>query len=156
MTTGFEFDPADGDGPAGSLKLVEIRQGGAPVRLLNGWQNVDVRFQWELNPIAQALATALGGKWEVRLDVESLGEGFEGNLFTGQVAPSVATFDGTMWQYDFAKTVPDPGLEEHGGNYSGIYKIVASVWINGNPLAGTPHDMVAFDEVKVMMKEPLD
>ncbi|MEL7158678.1 MAG: hypothetical protein AAFN30_19075 [Actinomycetota bacterium] len=106
------------------------------------------------------MAGGLGGPWRLRLDAESIGAGFEGNIYTNTVAVGSATWDAATgrWKYEHSAAIPDPGIDQAAppGDASGIYKLVGSVWINGEPGAGTVHDMVAFDEVRLFMHEPLD
>ena len=161
MPSDFVFDPDDGAGPAGVLTEIEIEQDGRAVRVLNGTANVTARFRWELNAPAQMMAEGLGGPWYLRLDAESIGSGYEGPLFTDTVRIDPGTnpkWNGTVWEYEYSKGVDASALDELSppGESSGIYKVVGSVWINGRPNAGTTHDMVAWQEVRLIMHEPLD
>lgn len=159
--TDFVFDPDDGAGPAGVLTEIDIEQDGKAVRVLNGTANVRARFRWELNRTAQMMAEGLGGPWHVRLDAESIGSGFEGPLLTDTVKIDTGTnptWNGSMWEYEYDKELDASSLDQLAppGDSSGIYKVVGSVWINGTPSTGTTHDMVAWQEVRLIMHERLD
>lgn len=121
-----------------------------------------VRVDWELQGLLAPLwLAALGGDWDVSVYAESLGGGTEVRLGT-ELVPTTATLPCTVNQakanctkFQATVTVPANTLDEHtpGTDQSGIYKLVAAVFLNSN-LAGTPgYDLIGFSEGPIIQAE---
>lgn len=146
--------------PAGQLTKVEILQRDKPVRVLDGWKDISVNVDWELNPTAYALAAATGGVWEIQIHAESIGGGPEGRLHNGSLANSAGVYDAAtaMFKFHYSGIVGRPTLTEHGptdapGPISGVYQLVGTLFLDGQ---APFFDLVGFEEMKLVMNEPLN
>jgi hypothetical protein len=147
---------------SGELKTMTILQKGAPVRVLDGWKDVTFEATWSLSPGAQGHAFLTGADWKIQLFAESMGAGFEGLLHEGTVtvASAVVNVANKTYDYTYQGTVVAPPAVEHGPEDSaptqprraGVYKLVGTLFLNGKDLV---EDMVAFDELQMIMNEPI-
>ena len=140
VTTVVVIDPA-GDFPPFSVGN----------HVLNPADTFFIDVTWEVNGLLRPLwLKALGGNWNVQVYAESVGGGQEILLARDD---SVAA-DPARDKYSVRVTVPPNTLQEGdpGSNVSGIYKLVAAVFLNSN-LGQPGFDMTGFNEGPVIQVE---
>jgi hypothetical protein len=110
-----------------------------------------VKIAWELKGFLRPLwLSALGGNWNVQVFAESIGGGPEILLASDNSVPA----DPNRATYDVTINVPPNTLQEGdpGSNVSGIYKLVAMVFLNSN-LGDPGFDMTGFNEGPIIQVE---
>ena len=145
------FDPNKGplfQGLFETLAVLDPAQPGNTGNLvLDPTQPYTVRMRWEIfgGEVPLYLA-ALSKQWRVAAYAESIGPGPEITLGTDTVPVSTGVNDptrpfGKIWEHDL--TVPAGTLPEDGAGNSGVYKIVATVFLNSS--IGAPgYDIAGF------------
>jgi hypothetical protein len=112
-----------------------------------------VKVEWTLKGwFAPVWLQALGGNWNVQLFAESIGGGPEILL----AARNDVAASGAVLSYAAELTVPPFKLPEGnpGDETSGIYKLVASVFLNSNlSYLGHGYDMIGFSEGPIIQVE---
>ena len=132
--------------PAGTFPPFEVGN-----HVLNADDTFFVDVTWEINGLLRPLwLAALGGNWNVQLFAESIGGGPEILLARDDTVPA----DPARAQYSVRVTVPPNTLQEGdpGSNVSGIYKLVAAVFLNSN-LGQPGFDMTGFNEGPIIQVE---
>ncbi|HRC07661.1 MAG TPA: hypothetical protein PLV41_05555 [Miltoncostaeales bacterium] len=147
------FDPDKGplfQGEFGNLAVIDPALPGHVGNLvLDPTKPYTVRMTWELwgTDVPLYLA-ALDPQWQVAAFAESMGPGPEIRLGSDAVLVSSGVADATkpfgmVWTHDL--TVPAGTLPEDVGGTSGVYKIVATVFLNSS--IGAPgFDIAGFAE----------
>lgn len=128
--------------------------------VVNPAQDFQIKVSWEVFDWQAPLwlETPPGRSWDVRVYAETMGPGTE--LQVGRV--SVSTADsiackingGRVNCHGFEATVPVPAntLKEDGPGESGVYKLVATVFLDRN--LGTPgFDMAGYQEGPIIRAE---
>ena len=77
-----------------------------------------ITVKWQVSGLC---APGLGGDWHIRVNLESMGEGFEGTLNT-QIEPVNSAPIATIRKYETTINLPKP--EEVDGLIAGTYKLV--------------------------------
>ena len=119
--------------------------------VLNANEAFDITVKWNVTGLLAPLwLTALAGNWNVQIFAESIGGGPEILLATDN---SVAALPPRQ-DYEVKFTIPPKTLAEGdpGSNVSGIYKLVASVFLNSN-LGQPGFDMTGFNEGPIIQVE---
>jgi hypothetical protein len=132
--------------PAGTFPPFEVGN-----HVLNPADPFKISISWEITGLLRPLwLSALGGNWNVQVFAESLGGGPEILLVRDD---SVAA-DPSTGSYSVTIDVPPNTLQEGdpGSNVSGIYKLVASVFLNSN-LGSPGFDMTGFNEGPIIQVE---
>jgi hypothetical protein len=112
--------------------------------VLSPAQAFQVQVEWKIvGGLRPLWLKALGGKWNVQVFAESVGDGPEKLLARNDDVE--ARFD----VFDYAVTLDVPAFSlpegDPGSNVSGIYKIVAAVFLNSD-LPAPGFDMIGFNE----------
>jgi hypothetical protein len=154
-----QFDPNLPGLLEGNVTTVVVIEpgGGIPPPLsnhvLDGTKSFEIQIKWELTgTLAPLWLSALKpfGNWNVQVYAESIGGGPEILLTRDDsVVP-----DPSVLSYDVTITVPPNKLDEGdpGSNVSGIYKLVAAVFLNSD-LPGVGFDLVGFNEGPIIQVE---
>jgi hypothetical protein len=79
------------------------------------WQ---IRVKWQVSGL---VAPGLGGEWQILVNLESMGEGYEGTLKTESVAVNSVAPSRTL-QYEKTITLPKPNTVPN--MIAGAYKLV--------------------------------
>lgn len=153
-----QFDPNIPGFIGGEVTTVLVRDPAAdfpPFELgnhvVNGTEPFDIDVAWEVTgPLRPLWLAALGGTWNVQIYAESIGGGQEILLARDDTVPAVPG----QSQYKVRVNVPADTLEEGnpGSNTSGIYKLVAAVFLNSN-LGEPGFDMTGFNEGPIIQVE---
>jgi hypothetical protein len=136
--------------------------GGTGNHVIDPSKDFTLKVEWEVfGQLAPLWLAALAGDWDASVYAESLGEGKEVRLGT-QLVPTANTLPCTVnaaqvncTKFEAEITVPAGTLDEHnpGTDQSGIYKLVAAVFLNSN-LAGIPgYDLIGFSEGPIIQAE---
>ena len=144
----FEFPPAlTGSGPAVQV----LDPGGAPNTIIQRQDPFVIRTQFSIN---QPGASLLGGQWQLRAYVESIGPGQEVQVGTAalNVAAGVPAGGPPRLEYTVNINVPGNTLSAEDANNSGVYKIVVVVTHQN---FGGPTVLAGFSEGPVIqVREP--
>ena len=90
MSTTFNFPPGVGvDGSVTSVAILD--PAGVATQVLDLTKNYEVEIKWSVQ--GPALGVTFGGNWSVQLYVESMGEGYEGDLGPAVAVPVSALAD---------------------------------------------------------------
>jgi hypothetical protein len=121
--------------------------------VLDGTKSFEIQIKWEITGgLAPLWLAALApfGNWNVQVYAESIGGGPEILL----TADNSVVPDPSVLNYEVKVTVPPNTLQEGdpGSNVSGIYKLVAAVFLNSN-LPGAGFDMTGFNEGPIIQVE---
>lgn len=119
----------------------------------------DVTVEWEIfGDLVPLWLSALAPAWRVVVYAESIGPGPEITLGSASVQTSttqpctVNTAKSNCTKYSATVTVPAATLPEDNGASSGIYKLVATVFLNSS--LGTPgFDLSGFTEGPIIRVE---
>lgn len=127
-------------------------------------QPFNVEMEWQLdgtlNGAGNVLQVLAGisppRSWRVDLYAEKMGPGPDQNLFNVANAVPIGPEPTTLpARWNYVGTVPANTLPEHAGpGQSGVYKLVAVVFANSTPPAGTP-DIIGFYEGPMILSENL-
>jgi hypothetical protein len=137
--------------------------GGTGNHVIDSSKEFTLKVEWELfGQLVPLWLAALAGNRDVSVYAESLGGGNEVRLGS-ETVPTTPTLTCTVNQakdnctkYEATVVVPANTLQEHipGTDQSGIYKLVAAVFLNSN-LVGVPgYDLVGFSEGPIIQAEP--
>lgn len=119
--------------------------------VLDPGKDFQIAVNWSITGLLRPLwLTALGGNWNVQVFAESLGGGPEILLARDDTVAA----DPNRSDYAVTLTVRAGTLPEGdpGSQVSGIYKLVASVFLNSN-LGSPGFDMVGFNEGPIIQIE---
>lgn len=130
--------------------------------VLDPAKNFQVKVDWEvfeqLAPLWVDGLGALGASWDIRVYAESVGPGDEVEIGRASVATGAiiaCSINGGVVNcrgYSATVDVPAGTLQEDSQTQSGVYKIVATVFLNSN--LGTPgFDMAGYQEGPVVRVE---
>ncbi len=147
------FDPDKGplfQGEFGNLAVIDPALPGHVGNLvLDPTKPYTIRMKWEISGTDVPLyLAALDPLWQVAAFAESMGPGPEVRLGTSTVPVTSGVADGTkpfgvVWEHDLI--VPAGTLPEDIADNSGVYKIVATVFLNSS--IGAPgFDIAGFAE----------
>jgi hypothetical protein len=136
--------------------------GGSGNHVIDPTKEFTLKVEWEVfGQLAPLWLAALAGDWDASVYAESLGGGNEVRLGT-ELVPTANTLPCTVnaaqvncTKFEAEITVPANTLDEHtpGTDLSGIYKLVAAVFLNSN-LAGIPgYDLIGFSEGPIIQAE---
>jgi hypothetical protein len=143
----FEFPPAlSGTGP--SVQVLD--PGGAPNTIIQRQDAFTIRARFTVN---QPGASLLGGQWQMRAYVESIGPGQEIQVGTNALAVSAGVpVPGPALEYTLNVAVPGNTLSAEDNNNSGVYKIVVVITHQN---FGGPTVLAGFSEGPVIqVREP--
>jgi hypothetical protein len=144
----FEFPPAlTGSGPS----VVVLDPGGAPNTIIQRQDAFTIRTTFAVN---QPGASLLGGQWQMRAYVESIGPGQEVQVGTAALAVSagVPAVGPARLEYTLNVIVPGNLLQAEDNNDSGVYKIVVVITHQN---FGGPTVLAGFSEGPVIqVREP--
>jgi hypothetical protein len=162
-----QFDPQIPglmEGEVTSLAVIDPEPfvGGTGNHVIDPTKEFTLKVEWEVfGQLVPVWLAALAGDWDVSVYAESLGGGDEVRLGTTLV-PTSPTLPCTVNQakancakYETEVIVPAGRLQEHqpGTDVGGIYKLVASVFLNSD-LPGTPgFDLIGFTEGPIIQAE---
>jgi len=110
-----------------------------------------IKVTWEITGSLRKLwLKALGGKWNVQVFAESIGGGPEILL----ARDDTVVADPNVGSYTALLTVQPNTLDEGnpGSQISGIYKLVAAVFLNSD-LGAPGFDLVGFNEGPIIQAE---
>jgi hypothetical protein len=123
-------------------------------------RDFQVKVDWEVfEQFAPVFLQALAGSWDVRVYAESVGPGDEveiGQASVPTTAAGTCSVHGGPPCSAFSATVSIPAgtLQEDSPGQSGVYKLVATVFLN-SPISG-PFDMSGYREGPVIRVETPD
>lgn len=144
-----QFDPNLPGLIEGDVTAVVVREPGTVVgglgnSVLDPSKPFQIVVRWKLvGALVPLWLAALGGNWNVQVYAESMGGGPEILLASSNNIPAVPTqldYEATL---DVAAGILPEG--NPGSNVSGIYKLMASVFLNSD-LPAPGFDIVGFSE----------
>jgi hypothetical protein len=159
-----QFDPQIPglmEGEVTSLAVIDPEPfvGGTGNHVIDPTKEFTLKVEWEVfGQLVPVWLAALAGDWDVSVYAESLGGGDEVRLGTTLVPTLPCTVNqakANCAKYETEVVVPAGELQEHqpGTDVGGIYKLVASVFLNSD-LPGTPgFDLIGFTEGPIIQAE---
>jgi len=137
--------------------------GGTGNHVIDPNKEFTLKVEWEVfGQLAPLWLAALGGNWDASVYAESLGGGDEVRLGS-QAVPVTSTLPCTVntaqvncTKYEAEIKVPPGTLDEHvpGTDQSGIYKLVAAVFLDSSIPGDPGYDLVGFSEGPIIQAEP--
>lgn len=148
----LNFDPEDNAGIftfEGQMPDVVVRDpDGDPNHVLEPGLPFSIDVTWSLSgTLVNALLAVGAANWDVRAYAESVGPGPEVQIAQGLVPkgpPGTTSYTTTL-------TVPANTLEEDSSAASGLYKLIATVFLNST--VPGPYDLSGFSEGPIIRME---
>ncbi len=152
------FDPDRGTAFKGEYLVFEVRDPALephhPNLVINPNLPFDIRLEWRLTGSdVPVYIAALQGNWDIEIFAESVGPGPELRIATNNAVPAGAP--AVLKDYGVTLTVPAGTLPEGNpgdGNPSGVYRLVATVFLN-SAIGAPGFDIVGFAEGPMIMVE---
>ncbi|MGH9838856.1 MAG: hypothetical protein ACREEM_08740 [Blastocatellia bacterium] len=152
------FDPDRGADFKGEFLVFEVRDPALPTHqpnlVIDPSQPFDIQLEWRLagNDVALYIA-ALGGNWDIEVFAESIGPGPDLRIAADNTVPAAPAAN--LRDYKKTLTVAANTLPEGNpgaGNPSGVFRLVATVFLNAG-LGAPGKDIVGFAEGPIIMVE---
>ncbi len=141
-----EFQPADNAAVfKGEVSAINILSPGPlPTTVISRNTPYTIQVLWKTSGF---MAGGLGGNWEVRAFLESMGDGFEGQVGTAQtVGLATGVLNPATGEYTYQASIAAPAANTVLNQDAGLYKLVVTI-IQLNP---GPTGTAGYDDGKML------